>query len=257
MLFSLATLFLAPFLVSGTPVLEERATTYPLICGQWDTTTAGNYELFADLWGSSGATGGQCSQITALSGNSIAWKTNWTWSGGSGGVKSFSNIQQNLNIGKQLKSIQSIQAFWKWSQSSTGTIVADIAFDLFTANSVGGANVNEIMIWLANYNAGPISSQYNSNGTPKPVASNITLAGNVWNLYSGSNGANNVFSFLPAKTGQTITTFSGDINTFFQYLIAHEGVSNTQYLVTAQAGTEPTSGSAILTTANYSLAINV
>lgn len=34
----------------------------------------------------------------------------------------------------------------------------------------------------------------------------------------------------------------------FQYLVQHEGVSNSQYLVTAQAGTEATSGSATLTT---------
>lgn len=72
--------------------------------------------------------------------------------------------------------------------------------------------MNEIMIWLANFNAGPISSAYNSSGQPVPVASGISLAGHTWNLYSGSNGANNVFSFLPASG--TITSFSGDIKTF-------------------------------------------
>ena len=68
------------------------------------------------------------------------------------------------------------------------------------------------MIWLANFNAGPISAVYNSDGTPKPVASNISLGGHTWNLYSGSNGANNVFSFLP--TSGTITSFSTDILPF-------------------------------------------
>ena len=68
------------------------------------------------------------------------------------------------------------------------------------------------MIWLANYNAGPISAVYNSSGQPVPVASNISLAGHTWNLYSGSNGANNVFSFLP--TSGMITSFNGDIFTF-------------------------------------------
>lgn len=143
--------------------------------------------------------------------------------------------------------------------------MADVAYDLFTSNTAGGSNVNEIMIWLANYNAGPISAVYNSDGTPKPVASNVNIAGHTWNLYSGSNGANNVFSFLP--TSGTITSFSGDIvqflnvssltfgitrtsnaNVLQQYLTQHEGVSTSQYLVTAQAGTEPTTGSATLTT---------
>ena len=69
------------------------------------------------------------------------------------------------------------------------------------------------MIWLANFNAGPISATYSSSGQPVPVASNVALAGHTWNLYSGSNGANNVFSFLPASG--TITSFNGDLKVFF------------------------------------------
>ena len=106
-----------------------------------------------------------------------------------------------------------LQTTWDWSQTSSGSIVADVAYDLFTSNTAGGSNVNEIMIWLANFNAGPISSQYGSDGKPVPVASNLSLAGHTWNLYSGSNGANAVFSFLP--TSGTITSFSGDIKAFF------------------------------------------
>ena len=121
------------------------------------------------------------------------------------------------------------------------------------------------MVWLANFNAGPISSQYGSDGNPVPVASDLSIAGHSWNLYSGSNGANAVFSFLP--TSGTITSFSGDLKDFFdvsgsyggfrdgrliwhwtQYLTENEGLSSSQYLVTAQAGTEATSGSATLDT---------
>jgi hypothetical protein len=36
------------------------------------------------------------------------------------------------------------------------------------------------MVWLANYNAGPISAVYNSDGTPRPVASNVSIAGHSW-----------------------------------------------------------------------------
>jgi xyloglucan-specific endo-beta-1,4-glucanase len=74
------------------------------------------------------------------------------------------------------------------------------------------------MIWLANFNAGPISASYSASGQPVPIASGISLAGHTWNLYSGSNGANNVFSFLPASG--TITSFSGDIKTFLNVGIA-------------------------------------
>ncbi|TCD69577.1 hypothetical protein EIP91_006999 [Steccherinum ochraceum] len=223
-------------------------------CGDWDVVTAGPYSLLADLWGAGGATSGsQCSNLISLSGSTLSWKTTWNWVGGNG-VKSFSNIQLNQGINTQLKNIKSMPSTWMWSQSTSGSIVADVAYDLFTANTAGGSNVNEIMIWLANFNAGPISAVYNSDGTPQPVASNINIAGHAWNLYSGSNGANNVFSFLP--TSGTITSFSGDIVQFLNYLTQHEGVSTSQYLVTAQAGTEPTTGSATLTTSAYSLVIS-
>ncbi|KAF8192991.1 concanavalin A-like lectin/glucanase [Pholiota molesta] len=237
-------------------LLSTRAATIDTSshCGQWDSVAAGQYSLILDQWGLSGASSGSdCAQLTSLSGTTVAWKTTWTWTGGSG-VKSFTNMQLDSGLNKQLSAIKSIPATWNWSQSSSGTVVADVAYDLFTSSTSGGSNVNEIMIWLANFNAGPISAVYNSNGTPQPIASGISLAGHTWNLYSGSNGANNVFSFLPASG--TITSFSGDINTFLQYLTAHEGVSTSQFLTTAQGGTEATTGSATLTTSAYSLVIN-
>ncbi|KAJ3551741.1 hypothetical protein NM688_g4530 [Phlebia brevispora] len=252
---SIALTFFPLFLASPTPSeLSARASIDTSShCGQWDTVTAGQYSLLLDLWGESGATSGsQCASLVSLNGNTISWKTNWTWTGGSG-VKSFTNMQLNQGLNQQLSAISSMPTTWQWSQSTTGSIVADVAYDLFTSNTAGGSNVNEIMVWLANINAGPISAVYNASGDPVPVASDISLAGHTWNLYSGSNGANNVFSFLPASG--TVTSFSGDLKTFLTYLTEHEGVSTSQFLVTAQAGTEATSGTATLTS-TYSLSIN-
>ncbi|KAF5391002.1 hypothetical protein D9757_003971 [Collybiopsis confluens] len=268
----------APAPAPGAEV-EERATEATTFCGQWDTSASGNYELLLDQWGLSGASSGSsdCASITSSSGSTIAWTTTWKWIGGTG-VKSFTNIQLNAGINRQLSAIGTIpnrftktdyrfkKSTWNWKQTSTGTIVADVAYDLFTSNSPGstlpcffstGAATTEIMIWLANFNAGPISSSYNSAGQPNPVATGISLAGHTWNLYSGSNGANAVFSFLPSTAGTQITSFSGDVKTFLttidgsfyaQYLTQHEGLSTSQYLTTFQAGTEATSGSATLTT---------
>ena len=73
-----------------------------------------------------------------------------------------------------------VKSTWDWSQSTQGTVVADVAYDLFTADSPTGSNVNEIMIWLANFNAGPISSQYSSSGSPVPAKANISIAGHTW-----------------------------------------------------------------------------
>ncbi|EIM84172.1 uncharacterized protein STEHIDRAFT_82609 [Stereum hirsutum FP-91666 SS1] len=224
-------------------------------CGQWDTIDTGiQYSILLDQWGASGASSGvSCASITSVSGSSVAWVNNWTWTGGTG-VKSFTNVQLNDGINQQLSAISSMPTTWTWSQTTTGTIVADVAYDMFTSTSSGGSAANEIMIWMANINAGPISASYGSDGQPVPVASSISIAGNTWNLYQGSNGANNVFSFLP--TSGQITSFSGDIMDFYDYLVSNEGLSSSQYLTTAQAGTEATSGTAVLTTTSFSLAIN-
>ncbi|KAJ7359373.1 glycoside hydrolase family 12 protein [Mycena olivaceomarginata] len=249
-----ALLVLVPFVCSAPTSVEERATIDTSShCGLFDSVTAGTYSLLLDQWGASGASSGtDCANLVSLSGTTLAWKTTWTWTGGNG-VKSFTNINVNSGINKQLSAISSIPATWTWSQS-TSSVVADVAYDLFTSNSAGGSAVNEIMIWLANFNAGPISSQFNAAGQAVPIVSNLSLAGHTWNLYQGSNGANNVFSFLP--TSGTITSFSGDINLFLKYLTANRGVSTAQFLTTAQGGTEATSGSATLTTSAFSLVIN-
>ncbi|KAJ7705456.1 glycoside hydrolase family 12 protein [Mycena rosella] len=242
-------LLLVPFIAaSPTPAVEERATAIDTTshCGQWDSIAAGGYSLLLDQWGLSGASSGSdCASLTTLTGTTLAWKTTWTWTGGTG-VKSFTNIQANSGINKQLSAIASIPSVWTWSQSSSGSIVADIAYDLFTSSTSGGSAVNEIMIWLANFNAGPISAVYNSAGQPVPKVSNVSLGGHTWNLYFGSNGANNVYSFLPVSG--TIPSFNADINLFLKYLTANQGVSTSQFLTTAQGGTEATSGSATLTT---------
>ncbi|KAF8313632.1 concanavalin A-like lectin/glucanase [Clavulina sp. PMI_390] len=233
--------------------LERRLDTSSH-CGQWDTVAVGTeYILYLDQWGLSGGSGSDCASLTSYSGTTVAWKTTWSWTTGTGGVKSYTNIAVNTNLNKQLSAISTMQSTWTWSQS-TSSVVADIAYDLFTSSSSGGSAAYEIMIWLANYNAGPISYTYSSSGAPTPVASSISIAGHTWNLYYGSNGSNLVYSFLP--TSGTITSFSGDIKLFFTYLINNRGLSSAQYLTTAEAGTEATSGTSVtLTTSAYSFVI--
>lgn len=78
------------------------------LSGQWDTATAGSYSLLLDQWGASGASSGtDCAQLVTLSGTTLAWKTTWNWVGGTG-VKSFTNIQLNSGLNKQLSAIRSI-----------------------------------------------------------------------------------------------------------------------------------------------------
>jgi xyloglucan-specific endo-beta-1,4-glucanase len=223
-------------------------------CASWGVIDSSPYELQSNLWGASGASGSQCTNLTSSEGNTVAWSTTWEWSASGYGVKSFSNIQLNSGIGKQLSAISSMLSTWKWSQSSSHDVMADVAYDLFTSSSPTGDNEHEVMIWLANFNTGPISYTYDSAGAVALVT-DIKIANHTWNLYEGTNGHNMVWSFLLAGN-TTVTHFKGDVNLFFNYLTSQGYVPSSQYLKTAQGGTEATRGSANFTTSAYSLRIN-
>jgi xyloglucan-specific endo-beta-1,4-glucanase len=85
-----------------------RAVDTTPFSGQYDSVNTGQYSLLNNLWGESdAASGSQTSQITSMKGSTIAWKTNWTWTGGTQ-VKSFANIQLNTGINQQLSAISSM-----------------------------------------------------------------------------------------------------------------------------------------------------
>lgn len=136
--------------------------------------------------------------------------------------------------------------FLDFSYSNTN-IVADVSYDMFLRSSPSSStNEYEIMVWLAALDgAGPISS------TGAPIAT-TSINGVQWKLYKGPNGSMTVYSFV---ADSTVTNFSGDLKKFFTYLINHQGLNSNLYLVDVQAGTEPFTGSAKLTTSAYSVAV--
>lgn len=68
------------------------------------------------------------------------------------------------------------------------------------------------MIWLANYNAGPISYNYSSSGAPIPIGT-VTIGARTWSVYYGSDGTNLVYSFLP-PANTVIASFSADLKLY-------------------------------------------
>lgn len=223
--------------------LEKRSTTH---CDSFGSETAGQYTFYHNNWGASSATSGsQCTTFNDLSSNTASWSTSWTWAGGSSSVKSYSNVAV-ANVNRKLSSISTINSIWKWSYTGSN-IVADVAYDLWLAPTSGGTNAYEIMVWLAAYGgAGPISS------TGSAIAT-ATIGSHQFKIYSGPNGDTTVYSFVATST---ITSFSGDLNLFFQYLINNEGVSSSMYITSLQAGTEPFTGTnAVMKTSAYTISI--
>lgn len=234
----------ATAVASPTPTIEKRATTW---CDSFGSLATGAYTVYHNNWGAAQATSGsQCTTFNSLSSDSVSWSTSWTWAGGQGQVKSYSNVALE-KVNKQLSAIKSIPSKWTWSYTGSN-IVADVAYDLWLAPSVGANNKYEIMIWLGSYGgAGPISSTGSKIASPK-------IAGTTWSLFSGPNGDTTVFSFVAPSN---IASFNGDLKGFFDYLVSSQGVANTNVVTSLQAGTEPFSGTnAVFKTSAISISVS-
>lgn len=113
--FLVSAMLAATAVATPTPVsVEKRAAT---MCDSWGTVATGGYTVYHNNWGAKitkDTSGSQCTTFESLKSGSFAWSTSWTWSGGAGQVKSYSNVALE-NINKQLSAIKSIPSTWKWT----------------------------------------------------------------------------------------------------------------------------------------------
>ncbi|RMZ07765.1 hypothetical protein D0862_04158 [Hortaea werneckii] len=237
-------------LSAAAPTRTENKRSATSDCSQYGETTVGNYIVYNDLWGQDNGSGSQCVTVTGVADDSLEWSTTWSWSDNKNDVKSYSNAVVDADS-VQLSSISSMKSSWDWKYTGD-SLTADVAYDMFTSSSADGSEEFEVMVWLANLNAGPISSSYSASGDAETIAT-PNVAGYDWSLYKGSNGAQTVYSFLPSDS---INSFSGDVYEFFTYLINNQEFDESQYLVSAGAGTEAFVGqNAEFTVSAYSLEI--
>ncbi|KAJ5317919.1 hypothetical protein PENANT_c004G06289 [Penicillium antarcticum] len=235
-----------------TPFLLALATTsfaqQQTLCDQYGYYASGSYGVSNNLWGKDSGTGSQCTYVNSVSSSGVSWHTTWTWSGGENNVKSYPNSGL-ANLKKQhVSQISSIPTSVKWSYDSTN-IRADVSYDLFTAADINHNTYSgdyELMIWLARY------------GQVQPIGSQVATAsvgGNTWELWYGGNGAQKTYSFVASSP---ITSWSGDIKGFFDYLTQYQGYpASSQYLLAMQFGTEPfTGGKSTFTVSNWSANVN-
>lgn len=249
-----AAIFIAAFAslaAAGPTKVTKRADN----CEQWGSVVTGDFTVYNNLWNQNAASSGsQCFSVDSLSSSSLAWSATWSWSGGSGQVKSYPNAVYNPSTAspKQISAISSMPSVWEWTYSGSG-LIADVAYDIFTSSSATGSEEFEIMIWLAALGgAGPISSTYGADGNATPVGS-ATIGGVAFDLFKGPNGSMTVFSFVASEE---VNSFEADIVEFFDYLVQEQGYNDSQFLISAGAGTEPFEGTnAVFTTTKYSYAI--
>lgn len=196
---------------------------------QWGTWTTGNYTLYNNIWGS--GAGPQ----TIWANSSSNWGV-WANHPDTGGVKSYPNATRQVN--RQLSSLRSLSSTFDVRVPSGGAYTS--TYDIWLDN-----NSYEIMLWL------------NRTGPVGPIGSYQTTAttgGHAWDIYRGTNGSFQVFSFL--RHGNA-NSGSVDIRGVLQWLRARGWIGDVQ-VGYVQFGYEITSsnGGMDFVTNNFSVSYN-
>ncbi|KAJ5095912.1 Endoglucanase-1 [Penicillium alfredii] len=232
--------FTLPLALALSAVAQAQVAT---LCDQYAIYDKYPFLLNNNLWGKDKGSGSQCTYVDKISSSEVSWHTTWNWSGTDSEVKSYANSGFDFTK-KYVSDIGKIPTTASWSYDNTD-IKADVAYDLFTAadiNHTTSSGDYELMIWLAKY------------GSVQPIGKQIdttNIGGYSWDVWYGGD-AMKTYSFVPS--GNAITSFSGDIKKFFDYLTqSHSFPASSQNLITLQFGTEPfTGGKSTLTVSKFS-----
>ncbi len=174
-------------------------------CEQWGQKTVGQYTYYNNLWGS--GPGPQCIWLA----DSGAWGVASSHPQ-SDGIKSYPNI--SVSPQKAISNIQSYSSSFEIVVPGGG--MYDTAYDLWVKGTTS-ARI-EIMLWMSHRGgAQPIAQAYDASGAVAD-ATNVTVGGHTWNVYYGTNGANDVASFLRTSNTNAATV---DIKAILAWLIAN------------------------------------
>lgn len=160
-------------LIGATGVAQAAAWSST---DKWGTWSNGGYTVRNDVWGS--GVGPQTIWANSYSNWGV-----WADHPGTGGVKAYPHSAKAIN--KRVSALTRLSSSFNVSRPGSGAYAT--SYDIWADD-----NAYEIMIWV------------NKQGAVGPIGSKQTTAsvgGHTWDVYRGSNGANQVFSFL--RTGNT------------------------------------------------------
>jgi len=219
------------------------------ICEQYGSVVAGNYIIMNNRWGSDGP---QCIETTANGFTIIQQDGMGNLSGAPASYPAiylgchYTNCSPNSPLPAQISTMGDVNTSISLTYPSSGTWNA--AYDIWinADTDVSGVQDTEIMIWL------------NRQGSIQPIGSpvgTVTLAGRSWQVWVGSNGQNNVVSYL--ATSLPITSISFNARDFILDAITRgSNFGNTSwYLTSVQAGFEPWIGGVGLAVNSFSVTV--
>ncbi|WDZ86193.1 glycoside hydrolase family 12 protein [Micromonospora cathayae] len=139
---------------------------------RWGTWTSGPYTLYNNIWGS-----GHGSQ-TIWANSASNWGV-WADHPNTGGIKSYPNGTRYIN--RPVSALGPVTSSFNVTVPTSG-VAFTTAYDIWSSD-----HAHEIMLWMNKYGpVGPLGS----------FQTTVTVGGHTWNVYRGSNGSNQVYSFV-------------------------------------------------------------
>ncbi|SCL59508.1 GH12 family glycosyl hydrolase domain-containing protein [Micromonospora chersina] len=247
----LRALAAAGLLAAGAIVavaLGGTASADTQICEQYGSTTiGGKYVVQNNRWGTSAQ---QCINVTSTGFSITRQDGVGSTSGAPVSYPSifvgchYTNCSPGTNLPVQVKNISSAPGSISYNYVSGA--IYDAAYDIWLDPSPkkDGVNQMEIMIWL------------NRQGPIQPIGSpvgNASIAGRTWEVWRGSNGSNNVISYVAPSA---IPSMSFDAMAFINDTKNRGAITSDWYLTSIQAGFEPWQGGVGLAVNSFSQSVN-
>jgi len=245
---AIATTGLLALGAAAATVLLAAPASAATICDQYGTVVLGNYIVQNNRWGTSAT---QCINTTS-NGFTITQQDGvGNQSGAPVSYPSiflgchYSNCSPNSPLPARISTMGNANSSISMNYPGSGTW--DAAYDIWlnADTNVSGVQDTEIMIWL------------NHTGSIQPIGSptgNVTLAGRAWTVWTGSNGANNVVSYVSNSATSSLSFNSRDfiLDTFNR---GSQYGNTNWYLTSIQAGFEPWVGGVGLAVTAFSASI--
>ena len=229
-------------------VLAGPAQADTRICEQYGTTTIqGRYVVMNNRWGTSAE---QCINVTSTGFEITSQQGVGNTSGAPVSYPAvyygchYTNCSPGTTLPRRVSEISSLTSSISYRYVSGATY--DAAYDIWLDPSprTDGNNAMEIMIW------------FNRQGNIQPIGSvvgNTTIGGRSWQVWQGSNGSNNVISYVAPSA---ITSWDFSVLDFITDVRNRGAITSSWYLTSLQAGFEPWIGGAGLAVTNFSTTIN-
>ncbi|MFJ5995240.1 cellulose binding domain-containing protein [Streptomyces sp. NPDC092370] len=156
----------------------------------------------------------------------------------------YTNCSPGTNLPAQISTVSSAPSSISYGYVSGAVYNASYDIWLDPTPRTDGVNRTEIMIW------------FNRVGPIQPIGSQVgtaSVGGRGWEVWTGSNGSNDVISFVAPSA---ISSWSFDVMDFVDQAVARGMAQSNWYLTSIQAGFEPWQNGAGLAVNSFSSTVH-